>query len=79
MVDDGSTDDTADVAAAFSDHIRYVRQPNQGPAAARNSGTRIAWGSSWRFSTSMIYGLTAPCLGSWSISWLTPRSAWPRD
>jgi glycosyltransferase involved in cell wall biosynthesis len=44
VVDDGSTDDTADIAAAFSDHIRYVSQPNQGPAAARNSGIRIARG-----------------------------------
>lgn len=44
VVDDGSTDDTADIAAVFSDHIRYVRQPNQGPAAARNRGIEIAQG-----------------------------------
>lgn len=44
VVDDGSTDDTADIAAAFSDDIRYFRQPNQGPAAARNMGIRVARG-----------------------------------
>ena len=44
VVDDGSTDGTADIAAAFSDDIRSVRQPNQGPAAARNRGIEIARG-----------------------------------
>ena len=44
VVDDGSTDGTADIAAAFSDGIRYVRQPNLGPAAARNRGIEIARG-----------------------------------
>ena len=44
VVDDGSTDCTADIAAAFSDGIRYVRQPNLGPAAARNRGIEIARG-----------------------------------
>jgi glycosyltransferase involved in cell wall biosynthesis len=44
VVDDGSTDGTADIAAAFSDDIRYVRQPNQGPASARNRGIEIARG-----------------------------------
>ena len=44
VVDDGSTDGTADIAAAFSGDIRSVRQPNQGPAAARNRGIEIARG-----------------------------------
>ena len=42
VVDDGSTDGTADIAAAFSDDIRFVRQPNKGPASARNRGIEIA-------------------------------------
>jgi glycosyltransferase involved in cell wall biosynthesis len=37
VVDDGSTDGTADVAAAFPE-VRYVRQDNQGVATARNAG-----------------------------------------
>jgi glycosyltransferase involved in cell wall biosynthesis len=36
VVDDGSTDDTADVAARLG--VRCVRQRNQGPGVARNRG-----------------------------------------
>lgn len=41
VVDDGSTDDTASVAARFP-QARYVRQENRGLAAARNSGLRLS-------------------------------------
>ena len=41
VVDDGSTDDTASVVAPYLDRIRYVRQPRQGQAAARNHGLRL--------------------------------------
>jgi GT2 family glycosyltransferase len=40
VVDDGSADDTADVAARFGAAV--IRQPNAGPAAARNAGARAA-------------------------------------
>jgi len=42
VVDDGSTDRTADVAASFGDRIRYVPQDNAGAAAARNHGISLA-------------------------------------
>jgi glycosyltransferase involved in cell wall biosynthesis len=42
VVDDGSTDDTATVAAQYSGRIRYVHQPNAGLSAARNTGMREA-------------------------------------
>lgn len=44
VVDDGSTDDTGTVAANFGDAVTYVRQQNQGPAAGRNHGLRLATG-----------------------------------
>jgi len=44
VVDDGSTDDTASVAQSFGNRIRYIRQPNAGPAAARNHGAQVATG-----------------------------------
>jgi glycosyltransferase involved in cell wall biosynthesis len=44
VVDDGSTDGTARVAAQFADRIRYVFQENAGPPAARNRGVSLAGG-----------------------------------
>jgi glycosyltransferase involved in cell wall biosynthesis len=38
VADDGSTDGTAAVAATYGDQVRYLRQENAGPAAARNLG-----------------------------------------
>jgi teichuronic acid biosynthesis glycosyltransferase TuaG len=43
VVDDGSTDETADIARGFSS-VRYVRQPHLGPAAARNCALEGASG-----------------------------------
>jgi GT2 family glycosyltransferase len=49
VVDDGSPDDTAEVAARLitthaGSRIRLIRQPNGGVAAARNAGVRAARG-----------------------------------
>ena len=43
VVDDGSPDNTAEVAARYP-QVRYVRQENKGLAEARNSGFRVATG-----------------------------------
>lgn len=43
VVDDGSTDHTAEVARRYPE-VRYVRQNNQGLAAARNTGLRESHG-----------------------------------
>jgi len=44
VVDDGSTDQTREVLAPYLDRITYHFQQNQGLAAARNTGTRLARG-----------------------------------
>jgi glycosyltransferase involved in cell wall biosynthesis len=45
VIDDGSTDHTAEVVQPFGDRIVYVHQPNAGVAAARNKGVEIATGN----------------------------------
>jgi glycosyltransferase involved in cell wall biosynthesis len=52
VVDDGSTDDTNAVVRRFSEtdrRIKYVRQDNQGLAAARNSGVASSAGEYLQF------------------------------
>ncbi len=45
VIDDGSTDDTAECVRSFNnDSIRYVAQPRQGPSRARNRGVAEARG-----------------------------------
>lgn len=44
VVDDGSTDDTAAVARAYGEAVRYIYQHNAGVAAARNAGAQHATG-----------------------------------
>jgi glycosyltransferase involved in cell wall biosynthesis len=45
VVDDGSSDGTADVAASYGAQIRVVRQANRGLPAARNAGIESAHGT----------------------------------
>ena len=45
VVDDGSTDDSADLVASNFPDVRLIRQANQGVAAARNRGIREASGA----------------------------------
>lgn len=52
VVDDGSTDETAQVVRQFGDRVEYVLQPNRGPSAARNRG----WG---RLQTAVVAFLDA--------------------
>ncbi|HUX65314.1 glycosyltransferase family 2 protein [Sulfuricella sp.] len=44
VVDDGSCDATAAVAAAYGDKVRYLYQLNAGVSAARNAGAQAASG-----------------------------------
>ncbi|MEM4218250.1 MAG: glycosyltransferase [Candidatus Methanomethylicaceae archaeon] len=44
VVNDGSIDNTREVASSFKDAIVYIEQPNRGAASARNLGIRISRG-----------------------------------
>jgi glycosyltransferase involved in cell wall biosynthesis len=45
VIDDGSSDGTADALARYGDRIRYSWQPNRGLSAARNAGIDLARGA----------------------------------
>ncbi|MCX6828189.1 MAG: glycosyltransferase family 2 protein [candidate division Zixibacteria bacterium] len=42
VIDDGSTDNTAEVLQPFQAAIKYIRVPNKGAGAARNHGVSLA-------------------------------------
>ena len=44
VVDDGSIDQTQQIAESYGHQITYIKQKNQGPSAARNSGILAATG-----------------------------------
>lgn len=44
LVDDGGTDNTAEVVAPLGGRVRYIRQANGGPGTARNTGIAAAGG-----------------------------------
>ena len=50
VVDDGSPDATAEIAARYD--VKLIRQPNRGPASARNAGARAASGDIVLFTDS---------------------------
>lgn len=45
IVDDGSTDGTANVVESLKGNVRYIHQTNNGPSVARNKGISIARGN----------------------------------
>ncbi|MDQ6622046.1 MAG: glycosyltransferase [Verrucomicrobiota bacterium] len=51
LVDDGSTDETPQIAARFPE-VRYVRQTNHGLSHARNTGASVARGEIFAYTDS---------------------------
>lgn len=49
VVDDGSCDTSAEICGWYEDRIRYIRQDNAGPAAARNTGLAAMTGEFYTF------------------------------
>jgi glycosyltransferase involved in cell wall biosynthesis len=52
VVDDGSTDDTYNTVASFGPRVRLIRQNNQGPGVARNTGFKASTGDFIQFMDS---------------------------
>src|SRR5690242_12732553 len=44
VIDDGSTDETQIYLSSIGSKVRYIRQTNHGPGAARNIGVQAAIG-----------------------------------
>lgn len=44
VIDDGSTDDTAEIVAGFVPQVKYFKQENSGVCAARNNGVKRSSG-----------------------------------
>jgi GT2 family glycosyltransferase len=60
LIDDGSTDRTAEIAGRF--RLQYRYQENQGPAAARNHGVELAAELAADQTDSLIFFTDADCV-----------------
>ena len=74
VVDGGSPDDTAELVARDFPEVRLLRQPNAGPAVARNNGAQAA--------TRDWLAFLMPTMSGWRTSsngsFLPPRTPRPR-
>ncbi len=61
VVDDGSNDGTGELLESYSGKIRFVRQENRGPSAARNHGIELSRGEFVAFLDSDDLWLPEKC------------------
>ena len=66
VVDDGSTDNTSEVAGRYAG-VQCIRQTNQRQAAARNAGLGRAMGNTWCFWMRMIGCCRRHWRGDWRV------------
>ena len=76
MVDDGSTDGTAEALRGFGDRVRWFAQANRGPAAARNLGLAHARGEVVMFLDADDWILPHKLERQLPLVWSTPRAPW---
>ena len=72
LVDDGSTDRTAEIAGSYH-RLEYRYQENQGPAAARNHGVELAAELAADQKNSLIFFTDADCVAD--PDWLEQMAA----
>ena len=74
MVDDGSTDKTPEVLAAYAERVRVIRQPNGGLVSAVDTGLNVRAASTSRSSTPTTNGLVTASFATRRSSMRTPMS-----
>ena len=73
VVDDGSSDATAEVASRFGDVVRVIRQENSGVSVARNAGAAVATGDWLAFLDADDW--YAPDRLQWHAEWIAEDAA----
>lgn len=72
VIDDGSTDDTAAIAARHAPRVRCLRQANAGQAAARNRGVAESLGEFIAFLDSDDLWLPGKLQAQWALAQADP-------
>lgn len=72
VVDDGSTDGSGKIVKGYGDRLRYIRQDNEGPSAARNCGVQAS-----RFPILVFLDADDELLPGCLSAHIACRQSWP--